>query len=135
MELETRNWPANLSALWQRRFEFYALSGSPFSRSGRDAYGALSAGDRLELGFNWWAFFFGILYYIFLGITKRGVGLAAISLIFWLILLSVDASTWWMRAHAIATQTVFGGMANYYYFIRITRGRDEWDPLKDVRTV
>jgi len=129
------NLPPQLDATWRRRFEFYATHSSPFSKPALDAYKALSGADRLQIGFNIWAFVFGILYYIFLGITKRGIGIAAVSFIVWLLLIGADADTWWLRAHAIATQAVFGGMANYYYFIKVTQGRDEWDPVKDVRPI
>jgi hypothetical protein len=127
--------PPQLDATWRRRFEFYATYGSPFSRPALDAYKALNGAERLQIGFNIWAFVFGILYYILLGITKRGIGIAAVSFIVWLLLIETDVGAWWLRVHAIMTQAIFGGMANYYYFIRVTQSRDEWDPLKDVRLI
>ena len=125
--------PEELSSTWQQRFAFYAQYGSPFSPPALEAYKELPPGDRLSVGFNLWGFIFGILYYVYLGITKRGIGMMTISAVLMLLLISADASDWWLKVHMIATQATFGGMANYYYFIRVTQGRDEWDPLKDVR--
>lgn len=64
---------------WQKRFEFFKVHGAPNTREARLALKAEATGVRNLITHNYFAFFFGIIYFFTLGIYKRGLTLLAIS--------------------------------------------------------
>ena len=122
-----------LSEAWQRRFAFFESYGSPFQPAAAKALRALPLGPQLSISFNLWAFIFGPIYFAVVGVWRRGVTLMAVAVVLSLALdhLFGDAVS---RAFGFGAAAVFATTVNYYRFIKVTQGRDEWNPLTDVFT-
>ncbi len=124
---------SGLSASWQKRFAFFDLHGSPFSKEATLASRELKFGERSTIFFNIWAMLFGIVYFVVIGIPKRGITLLAIALglamVLWGFETFFDYSPTW---YWFGLWAIYGGTANYYYYIKVRQGRDEWNPLKDL---
>lgn len=120
-----------LSEAWQRRFAFFERYGSPFQPAAAKALRALPLGPQLSISFNVWAYLFGPIYFAVIGVWRRGLTLFGIGCV---LTLAVDnlfgdkASS----AFGFGWAAMFAISANYYRFIKVTQGRDEWNPLADL---
>ncbi len=65
--------PQPLSEIWKERFDFYEQNGLPSQLSFRQALKTLKFGQRSRINFNFYAFFFGFVYFCVLGLWKRGL--------------------------------------------------------------
>ena len=124
---------AIIAPKWEKRFAFFDKVGSPFSREASAASRDLKFGERAGIFFNIWAMLFGVIYFIILGIPKRGIVILAISvavaMALWGVETFVDYSPNW---YWFVVWAIYGGTANYYYYIKVRYGRDEWNPAKDL---
>nr|WP_237437916.1 DUF2628 domain-containing protein [Altericroceibacterium endophyticum] len=122
-----------LDPKWEKRFAFFDANGSPFSKEATAASRELGFGERAGIFFNIWALALGIIYFIYLGIPRRGLGLLLPAIAIAMVLWGFDtflyfAPNWyWM-----VLWVIYGVTANYYYYIKIRHGRDEWNPAKDL---
>ena len=125
--------PPEPSKVWQRRFAFFNEHGSPLSVTGYAALRKLPFWTAMSIRSNWWAFFFGPFYFLFLGVWKRGVSLAVASILLSLVvekLLGDDFA----KAFGFGFNIIYSITANYARYIKVTQGRDEWNPFADVST-
>ncbi|MDY6947224.1 MAG: DUF2628 domain-containing protein [Pseudomonadota bacterium] len=124
---------AALNPKWERRFSFFDKYGSPLSKEASLASRDLKFGERAAIFFNVWALLLGVFYFIFVGIPKRGLTLFAIAIVLamalWGIETFIDYSPNW---YWLILWAVYGATANYYYYIKVRHGRDEWSPAKDL---
>ena len=70
---------ADLPLVWQERFAHFDAYGSPNTSAGRHSFKQVGLGQRIRLGGNFKAFFFGIIYLLVLGLWKRAIVLSVIS--------------------------------------------------------
>ena len=122
---------AQLSTTWQRRFAFFRAHGSAYSPSGMQALKQMPFGTATSIRMNFWAFFFGPFYFGFLGLWKRCASLLAFCFVL-NVVLAYLLGDGILRAIGFGEAALFATTANYYYFIRVTQGRDEWNPIKDL---
>ena len=124
---------AIVSPKWERRFAFFDKVGSPFSKEASAEMGALKFSERSGLLFNIWAMLFGTFYFVYLGIPKRGITLlvvsVAVSMLLWGFDTFIDYTPRW---YWMILWVFYATTANYYYYIKVRYGRDEWNPLKDL---
>jgi hypothetical protein len=133
METGSDNFSPDLSEAWRKRFEFFSQHGRPTGKDASAALGRRSYRDRATILFNPWGFIFGIIYFVVLGIPKRGIGLGAVGLL--LSILSGELTGHYdSRLVAFTMQVLYAMTANYYRYIKVTEGRDEWNPLRDLVT-
>lgn len=71
---------------WQKKFDFYDKAGLPKSSTYQAAFKALPFFERVVLNFNVGAFFFGFIYFFYIGRPKQ-----ALAIILWMVLLNVGA--------------------------------------------
>ena len=122
---------ADLSMAWQRRFAFFRAHGSPLMPPGAAALQKLPFGTAASIRFNIWGFLLGPIYFFVLGLWRRGAALLGINIIGAVVL---DR----LFGDGILTPLGFGWAAvyamsvNYYRYIKLTQGRDEWNPIKDL---
>lgn len=122
---------AQLSTTWQRRFAFFQTYGSPLRQRGLQAYRKLPWRERITIGINFWGLFLGPFYFFYLGLWKRGLSLSlAIILVNWILLYLLGDGL--VQPLDVVYAALFASTANYYRFIKVTEGRDEWNPLKDI---
>ena len=70
-----------LSTTWQHRFAFFRAYGSPYSQNGLKALKQLPFGTSTSIRRNFWALFFGPIYFAILGLWKRGISLLGFCLV------------------------------------------------------
>lgn len=120
-----------LNTTWQRRFAFFSEHGSPLSPRGAEALRKLPFWTGITIRSNWWAFFFGPIYFFVLGLWKRGLSMLVIAVAATLIgeqLFGEGVG----RLVGVAFAVFYSMSANYARYIKVTEGRDEWNPLADL---
>ncbi|MBI6550123.1 DUF2628 domain-containing protein [Xenorhabdus lircayensis] len=131
------------SEKWQERFEFFEKNGAPSSKEHKEAFKKLSALKRLKINMNFFAFFFGIFYFITIGMWKKGLTILGIgfALFFAFIIFSMIVPIPPDYAEIIGTGlgTVMAALyaisANYAYYLKEIKGDDSWNPFKGLRMI
>ena len=122
-----------LSSLWRKRFAFFADHGSAFSPGGAEALRKLPFWTGASIRSNVWGFIFGPLYFLFLGMWKRGMAIVAAVIAIGLIAERLFGSS--ADGPVAVLSSVFCSMTvNYARYIKVTEGRDEWNPIADIFT-
>ena len=121
---------ATLSTAWQRRFAFYRAYGWPFTGEGAAALRKMPFATARALSFNVWGFLFGPIYYYALGLWKRGTSLLGLAVVFSIVCQHLFGDTA-LRVVGVTEAALFACLVNYPYFIQVTEGRDDWNPLAD----
>jgi hypothetical protein len=131
LEADWHNDP-NLKEKWKFRFSFFEKYGTPelWSRGTpelRAAFKQLPFGDRMKVIMNWYAFFFGFIYYaFFLKLWRQVLILIGIALAYTIIaaVLGLPHS---VNKGASAGFTIFCALrANTLYYFKRTRGDIGW---------
>ncbi len=116
----------NLPVVWQERFAHFDAYGTPNTPSGKQALKDLGWGQRIRLGANFKAFFFGIIYLLILGLWKRAIVVTAISIALTVMLNVVGKP-------ALANAVGFGIMGfnmwttNAAFYRKRRTGNDVWN--------
>ncbi|WP_348771644.1 DUF2628 domain-containing protein, partial [Providencia rettgeri] len=126
---------------WQKRFDFFEKYGSPSTPEFKTALKAASFGERLLINMNFFAFFFGIIYFLILGLWKKGLVMLGISIAIGLVLNIIDfmvGGTIPNGAYtglSVGISVMWAMVANYAYYIKETKGLDGWNPFEGIRMV
>ncbi|OAT21590.1 DUF2628 domain-containing protein [Proteus myxofaciens] len=124
------------SAKWQERFEFFEKNGSPKSPEYKAAYKSLPFGKRILVGFNIWAFFFGFIYFLILGLWRKGLTLFAVNvviiLVVSLIIESLGINDNIINAISIVLNALWAITANYAYYRKELKGDQTWNPFTGI---
>lgn len=126
---------------WRKRFDFFNTHGAPNTPEFKTALKAESFGGRLLINMNFFAFFFGIIYFLILGLWKKGLVLLGISIALGLVLNIIDfmiGGTIPNGAYtglSIGISALWAMIANYAYYIKETKGLDGWNPFEGIRMV
>lgn len=68
-----------------------------------------------------------------MGIPKRAVGIALVSMLIMLVAYELDVNPRFYKHIGVATSVCFAMFANYYYYLKITKDLDSFDPFKGLR--
>ena len=126
---------------WQKRFDFFNAHGAPDTPEFKSALKAEPFGGRILISMNFFAFFFGIIYFLILGLWKKGLVLLGISIGFGLILNIIDfmiGGTIPNGAYtglSVGISALWAMIANYAYYIKETKGLDGWNPFEGIRMI
>ncbi|EPL6453849.1 MULTISPECIES: DUF2628 domain-containing protein [Providencia] len=126
---------------WQKRFDFFDTHGAPDTAEFKAALKAESFSGRLLINMNFFAFFFGIIYFLILGLWKKGLVLLGISIGLGLVLNIIDfmiGGTIPNGAYtglSVGISVLWAMIANYAYYIKETKGLDGWNPFEGIRMV
>ena len=124
------------SPKWQFRFNFYDRHGAPSSKNFKPAFKTLSSGEKLKININWWAFFFGFIYFFVVGMWRKGLVLLAIILavsVTTALLLPESIDEIITRPIAIAFAVLAGMTANYSYYLHRIKGSTSWNLFEGLR--
>jgi hypothetical protein len=88
--------------------------------------------ERTRIVFNIWGLLFGPFYFLYLGIPKRAAGLAGIGIVVGLLLIHNDLWSPESRWYGFVVGACFAATANYFYYVKVRTGRDEWNPFTDL---
>ncbi|WP_438596963.1 DUF2628 domain-containing protein [Gibbsiella quercinecans] len=127
-----------LSPKWQARFALYdSVGGNVTSPEYQRKLKEMKFFARIKYVMNFYAFFFGIIYFCILGLWKKGlvlfVVICAINLILGMIEYSngvnLDA---WARGVNLAYAAACGSLANYSYYLKEVKGIQGWNPWEGL---
>jgi len=122
---------ASLSEKWKFRFDFFEKHGVPGhgipTPEFKAAFKALSFGERIKLNSNFYAFFFGFIYYgFFLKLWRQALIILGITLILGLVAAIFNLPDNLLRGLGIGLALVFGMRANALYYLKRTQGDIGW---------
>jgi len=121
---------------WQDRFAFFDKHGAPNTRGFKEALKALpSWGEKIKIGGNWLAFFFGPIYFLILGLWKKAlIGFAitvAIGVVCAFLPTSVGALL--SRGLSIGMALLWSMSANYAFYLKKVKNQDSWNFFEGIR--
>jgi len=118
------------SPKWQFRFNFFQQHGAPKEQGFKQAWKALSFGDRLKININFFAFFFNWIYLLILGMWRKALVVVGIYVV--LIALALVLPDIVVRALWVATNFLVACSANYNYFQVKVKGSTSWNPFEGM---
>ncbi|PHM60741.1 hypothetical protein Xsto_03685 [Xenorhabdus stockiae] len=128
---------------WQERFKFFEKNGAPSSKEYQAAFKKAPYITRIKINMNFFAFFFGILYFIVLGMWKKGltilgIGVAlffAFFMISAIVPLSLETANFISIFLGATNAALYGVTANYSYYLKEKEGDDSWNPFKGLKMI
>jgi hypothetical protein len=126
-----RNDP-DLSDNWKFRFDFFEKHGVPGfagpSKEFSQAIKALPYGDKLKIGINFFAFFFGAIYYaFFLKLWRQALILIGVAVVGGLVVAIFNLGSSAMTGLNVALMLTYGFRANALYYLQRTKGDIGWN--------
>ncbi|WP_404764933.1 DUF2628 domain-containing protein [Proteus terrae] len=121
-----------ISEKWQERFSFFDQYGSPKTSEYKAAYKALPFGKRILIGMNIWAFFFGFIYFLILGLWRKALTLFAINIAIFTIIGFLPVNNGVINAVGIAVNVLWAITVNYAYYLKETKNDQSWNPFEGV---
>ncbi len=118
------------SPKWQFRFNFFQQHGAPREPGFKQAWKALSFGDRLKINVNLFAFFFNWVYLLILGMWRKAI--VVIGIYCALIVLAFMLPEIVVRALWIATSFLVASSTNYAYYLEKVKGSTSWNPFEGM---
>lgn len=119
------------SPKWQFRFGFFERHGGPASPDFKAAFKALSFGQRLKINMNFFAFFFGFIYFFILGLWRKALVLIGVSLAIGVVAFFLPDAV--ARGLGVAYSVLVGMSANYAFYLDRIKGSTSWNPWEGVR--
>ncbi|WP_114088579.1 DUF2628 domain-containing protein [Thalassospira profundimaris] len=136
----TVNTGKDYSPSWQRRFEMLdyleadKLSYDAMRKT--DKYKALSFGEKFRVSRNFLALFFGSIYYFCKGMWAKGLFIIAVSSIYSMLLMTIEAAAGRLFIPSIAYWLPPGIftflLANYDYYRKEKLGEKIWSVIPAV---
>lgn len=122
---------------WKKRFDFFEEHGLPGSREYGQAIKNLKYFQRFPYMFNFYAFFFGLIYFCILGLWKKGLMLVALAIVSQMLVgvaevifnANLDHIS---RGLGIAYSAACASVANSAYYLRKIKGSDNWNPFEGM---
>jgi hypothetical protein len=114
-----------VSESWKQKFVLIARAGGPNLSAAR----SMTAGERMKIGFNVFAFLFGPFYYLAKGMWRKAIVLAAIvvgALMALEIVLNVAGIGQVAKVLGYGGAAVFGARANLDYYKKVVLGDNGW---------
>ncbi|KAF1014944.1 MAG: hypothetical protein GAK31_02431 [Stenotrophomonas maltophilia] len=118
------------SPKWQFRFNFFQQHGSPKEPAFKQAWKALSFGDRLKININFFALFFGAIYLFILGMWRKALALIGVNIV--LILVTAFLPDAVARGLFVALNLLVAFTTNYSYYLDQMRGSKSWNPFEGL---
>ena len=118
------------SAKWQKRFDFFSDYGVPSSVVGQERLREMPFRDRFAVLFNIPALLFGPLYFLFIGLWRRGLTLLVFVFALFLALDDVGLGELWQDILAVGFWVFCCVTVNYAYYRKRTTGVESWNPFE-----
>ena len=120
---------------WKKRFDFFEKHGLPGSPSHKQALKEMGYFQRFPYILNFYALFFGLIYFCILGLWKKGLVLivifGVIQLIIGMLEVAFNANLDALSRAAEFTYAAFcAQIANSAYYLRKIKDHDSWNPFE-----
>lgn len=125
-----------LSEKWQERFNFFdSVGGDVTSAQYKQELKKLGFMKRLKIVYNFWAFFFGIIYFCILGLWKKGLVIFSSIVLLNIVVYIIEEAGHYnldalYRGISIAGAVFSATTVNYAYYLKETKGKQSWNPLE-----
>ncbi len=131
----------DVSPKWRERFAFFEQHGGPKSPGYQEAFKALPKRKRILININIIAMFFGVIYFLVLGLWKKNLTLIAIivavtvgvELVF--SAMGHEVPMWFDNGLNVAFGLMYGLTANYAYYLKKVKGSQSWNPFEGIRWI
>jgi lipopolysaccharide export LptBFGC system permease protein LptF len=123
---------SNFSEKWSRRFAFFDQHGAPSAATFKAALLELGHAERIKVSANIWAFFFGPLYLVVLGLWKKALVLCAIAFTLMALTAVVGLPESVQMGISIGTSMLFAFTTNYAYYLKRVKGQDGWNAFEGI---
>jgi len=121
----------NISDKWKLRFAFFEKHGGPGSPDFTPALKELKFSERVKIAANFWAFFFGPIYFLCIGLWKRALVLFALIIAFTILTSSAPALGDALgRILGLIIGVVCARTANYAYYEKTVKAETSWNPFQ-----
>jgi len=128
-------------AKWQERFAFLEANGAPGTPTYKAAFKALPFMQRIKIGSNLLAFFFGPIYFFILGLWRKalvGIAMFVAAIIISAILFAImgpdsRGADLISRLLGLAVTLIYTSTANYAYYLKEVKGQDSWNFFEGLR--
>ncbi|MBW8777503.1 MAG: DUF2628 domain-containing protein, partial [Stenotrophomonas sp.] len=104
--------------------------GAPKEPGFKQAWKALSFGDRLKININFFAFFFGAIYLFILGMWRKALVVIGINIVLAIVTLFLPEIV--ARALFIAMNFLVASSTNYSYYLEQVKGKASWNPFEGM---
>ncbi|HHA2432194.1 TPA: DUF2628 domain-containing protein [Stenotrophomonas maltophilia] len=121
---------SQFSPKWQFRFNFFRQHGAPKNPGFKQAWKALSFGDRLKINLNFFALFFGAIYLLILGMWRKALVVIGINIALAIITMFLPDVVG--RMLFIAMNLLVASSTNYSYYLEKVEGRTSWNPFEGM---
>jgi hypothetical protein len=118
---------------WDFRFAFFDAHGAPSTPEYKEAFKQLHWKERIKVGMNAWALFFGPLYLLYLGLWKKALVLYAIAFAVMFVAVLLGAPDGLLNGIGIALGILIAMSTNYAYYLKKVKNQDGWNPFEGVR--
>lgn len=130
--METKQYPIK----WQKHFAFFDTYGAPKTPEHKAAIKQQPYFARFLIMFNFFAYFFGPIYFAIVGLWKKALILLAISLCITMLFATIELiigrefprPVW--TAISLGVSFMWGFTANYAYYLKKVKGLDGWNPFE-----
>lgn len=120
----------DLNEKWKFRFGFfekYGVAGVQATPEARAAVKQMSFGNRIKINVNFYAFFFGCIYFaFFLKLWRQALILIAIALVYAIITVILNVPDGADRAFGLVYSLFCATRANWLYYLKRTQGDIGW---------
>ncbi len=124
---------------WQKRFAFFDAHGGPHSPEFKPALKKLPFLGKIKINFNFFAFFFGLVYLFLIGLWKKNLTFITIMVIT-SIALSLVLDVYRIRyaseintAVSFCFSALYGQLTHYAYYLKEVKGEQNWNPFTGIR--
>lgn len=129
--MDSSTTPSQYSPKWQFRFNFFEQHGGPKSPEYKAAFKALPFGQRIKVQMNFFAFFFGWIYFMILGMWRKGLALLGILVVLAMVCAFLPDVV--ARGVGVGWSVLVGMSANYSYYLDRVKGSTSWNPFEGMR--
>lgn len=123
--------------VWTDRFNFFQKNGGPATETYKEAFKQLDGFlKKARVNMNFYAFFFGFIYFLIKGMYKGALTLLGISAILFVILMVLPDSISDILGNSmgIVSGVLAGMTANYTFYRKEVLGEDDFNIFKGVLT-
>lgn len=96
----------------------------------KQAWKALSFGDRLKINLNFFALFFGAIYLLILGMWRKALVVIGINIALAIVTMFLPDVVG--RMLFIAMNLLVASSTNYSYYLEKVEGRASWNPFEGM---
>jgi hypothetical protein len=129
--METPGATPVYSPKWQFRFNFFNQHGGPQSPAFKPAFKTLKFGEKLKINMNFYAFFFGWIYFFILGLWRKALVLVGIWVL--LIVCAFLLPEIVVRGLGTGFSVVTAMAANYAFYLDRIKRSTSWNPYEGMR--